>query len=307
MAATAWSSTWSRTSASSSTSDASPTVRARLLGWIRLTHPFPSVLDGVVSGTVALIAGGEPGLAARLGLAMTLLQLGIGTVNDIVDAPRDAGRKAGKPIPAGLVPARAARVVAGTAFVGGVALAAAASVVTGLLALVVIAIGLAYDLRLKGTAWSWLPFAVGIPILPVFGWVGATGTLVPAFAILLPAAVAAGAGLAIGNALVDVERDRAAGITSIALVLGAARAGWLAAALFAAIWLAAVGSAALAGGGLIVGAVALAGAVPVAAAIGSRAASSAVRERTWQAETIGLAVLAAAWLVAVLGAARTAA
>ena len=38
--------------------------------------------------------------------------------------------------------------------------------------LVVIAIGLAYDLRLKGTAWSWLPFAVGIPILPVYRLAG---------------------------------------------------------------------------------------------------------------------------------------
>ena len=40
---------------------------------------------------------------------------------------------------------------------------------------VVLAIGYGYDLRFKGTAWSWLPFAVGIPLLPVFGWVGATG------------------------------------------------------------------------------------------------------------------------------------
>ena len=32
----------------------------------------------------------------------------------------------------------------------------------------------------KGTAWSWLPFAVGIPLLPVYGWLGAAGAL-PAF------------------------------------------------------------------------------------------------------------------------------
>ena len=37
---------------------------------------------------------------------MTALQVSIGTLNDLVDAPRDAGRKPGKPIPAGLVTPR---------------------------------------------------------------------------------------------------------------------------------------------------------------------------------------------------------
>ena len=232
---------------------------------------------------------------------MTLLQFGIGTVNDIVDAPRDAGRKAGKPIPAGLVSSSAARVLATACFATGILLAAAASIPTGLLAVIGIAIGLAYDLRLKGTAWSWLPFAVGIPILPVFGWIGVTGTLPAAFLVLLPAAVAAGAALAIGNALVDVERDRAASVSSIAVALGPARAWRVAAALMASILAAAVGSVAVAGGDLIaIVAIAVTGSIPVVAAIGSRSASSAVRERAWQAETIGLALLAAVWLATVL-------
>jgi 4-hydroxybenzoate polyprenyltransferase len=237
----------------------------------------------------------------RIGLAMTLLQLGIGTVNDIVDAPRDAGRKAGKPIPAGLVSSSAARVLAIACFATGLALATAVSIPTGLLGVIGIAIGLAYDLRLKGTAWSWLPFAVGIPILPVFGWIGVTGTLPAAFLVLLPAAVAAGAALAIGNALVDVERDRAASVSSIAVALGPARASLVAVALLASILVAAVGSAAVAGGGLVASAaITVAGSIPVLAAIGSRAASSAARERAWQAETIGLALLAAVWLATVL-------
>jgi 4-hydroxybenzoate polyprenyltransferase len=58
---------------------------------------------------VAVLAGAEPGPAIRIGLAMTLLQLGIGTLNDVVDAPADAGVKPGKPIPAGLVDPGAAR------------------------------------------------------------------------------------------------------------------------------------------------------------------------------------------------------
>jgi 4-hydroxybenzoate polyprenyltransferase len=307
MAASASSSTSSRTSASSSTSDPARTVAARSLGWIRLTHPFPSVLDGLVSGAIAAIAGASPDLAVRIGLAMTLLQLGIGTVNDIVDAPRDAGRKAGKPIPAGLVSPQVAWALAIVVFVVGTTLSAGVSAVTGLLALVVIAIGLAYDLRLKGTAWSWLPFAVGIPILAVFGWVGATGTLDPIFAILVPSAVVAGGALAIGNAVVDVERDREAGVSSVVVAFGLGRATRLAAALFAAVWAVAWVSAAwLRVDWPIVAAIGILALVPVAAAARAGRATSERRERLWQVEAIGLALLAGVWLVAVLSSSRAA-
>ena len=39
----------------------------------------------------------------------------------------------------------------------------------------ILGVGLLYDLRLRGTALSWFPFAVGIPLLPVYAWLGATG------------------------------------------------------------------------------------------------------------------------------------
>ncbi len=255
---------------------------------------------------MTVVAGGAPDLAVRIGLAMTLLQLGIGTVNDVVDAPRDAGRKAGKPIPAGLVPTSGAVLLAAVSFGTGTALAAAVSLPTGVLAVVVVAIGLAYDLRLKGTAWSWLPFAIGIPILPVFGWVAARGSLDPVFIVLLPTAVAAGAALAIGNALVDIERDRAAGVSSIAVALGQPRAAAVAVALLGAVWVLAWASALW--GGVdwrLVAVVALLGLVPVSAAARSGTAPSARRERLWQTEAIGLAALTTVWLVTVLGIARS--
>lgn len=275
----------------------------RLVGWLRLTHPFPSILDGLVSGSVALVAGAPPDLALRLGLAMTLLQLGIGTVNDVVDAPADAGRKAGKPIPSGLVTGRRAAIAAGILFVGGTSLALSVSPAIGGLAVVVIAIGLAYDLRLKGTAWSWLPFAVGIPILPVFGWLGATGGLAPAFAVLLPVAVAAGAALAIGNALVDVERDQSAGLSSIAIALGRERSVRLSAVLFGTVGVASVASAIAADRSIAV-AFLLAGiaCAPVAASMSvAGSSSSARRERAWRVETIGLATLGTIWIGLMIG------
>ena len=232
---------------------------------------------------------------------MTLLQLAIGTLNDVVDAPSDAGRKPGKPIPAGFVPADVARNAAIGLAVAGTLLAGSVSATLAVLSVVVVGIGLWYDLRLKGTPWSWLPFAVGIPILPVYGWLGATGSLSPAFLVLVPAAVAGGAALAISNSLVDVERDVAAGRSSVAADLGPVRAAGVATALVAGVGAAATLTAWLAGatapqlvGLLGSGAVALVG----AAMAPGRA--PAEREWAWRAEAIALAAMAVLWIAAVL-------
>jgi 4-hydroxybenzoate polyprenyltransferase len=233
---------------------------------------------------------------------MTALQFGIGATNDVVDAPRDAGHKPGKPIPSGLVSPLVARTVAVVGFVAGLSLTVTFGLPTLALASAVIGIGLAYDLRLKGTAWSWLPFAVGIPILPVFGWLGATGTLPPAFGILVPAAVAAGAALAIANSLADVERDRAAGTASIATALGPRRAWTVEAALVAVIVLAAVVSAwILAVADARVLPVAVAGCLPLAGVAAGRGGGGDRRERAWQLEAIGIAAVGIAWVWALFG------
>jgi 4-hydroxybenzoate polyprenyltransferase len=154
---------------------------------------------------------------------------------------------------------------------------------------------------LKGTAWSWLPFAVGIPVLPVFGWLGAAGRLPPAFLVLVPAAVAAGAALAIANALVDVERDRAAGTGSIALALGPTNAWLVHLGLLAAVGVAAAASVGPLGGSVAGAAgVSVAAIVPIGAGLMVRGGGASRRERAWEVEAIGVAVLAIGWLAAVL-------
>lgn len=233
---------------------------------------------------------------------MTALQFGIGATNDLVDAPRDAGHKPGKPIPAGLVGRGVAVAVAAASFAAGLALSAFSGPAMFALAVVVIGIGLGYDLVLKGTAWSWVPFAIGIPILPVFGWLGAAGTLPAVFGLLVPVAVVAGAALAIANALADVERDLAAGATSIATALGPGRAWAIQAGLIVAIVAIAVASAAVLGASTSqVALVAGAGVVPMLGASLGRGGGAARRERAWQLEAVGIAVLAVAWIRVLLG------
>ena len=247
-----------------------------------------------------MVAGAAQRDAVALGVAMTACQAAIGAVNDLADAPADAGAKPAKPIPAGLMPRLAAWLVAAAGVAIGIGLSAvagAAPLATVAIAVLGLAIGFGYDLRLKGTGWSWLPFALGVALLPVYAWVGGVGAVPGAFLVLVPAAVAAGAALAIGNALADLERDAAGGLASIATRLGAERAWLVQVGLLVAVGLVALVSAAIAGASAgqltIVGA---AGLVPVLAALAARGLSAGGRERAWEAEAVGVAALGVAWL-----------
>lgn len=248
---------------------------------------------------VALLAGGGVTVAVLLGVSMIALQFAIGALNDIVDAPADAGRVPPKPIPGGQVAVSTARGVTLVMAAVGLGLAAIVDPRVVGLALVVLAIGVAYDLAAKGTTWSWLPFAVGIPVLPVYGWFGATGTLPAFFAVLLPMAVLAGAALAVANARADLDADLAAGTASVATLFGPVRSWWLDAGLMAVAtgigvafvgrsswgaftWGLVVAGTALVGFGLLVG----------------RSPTQNTRRRAWEAQAIGAAVAAAGWVAA---------
>jgi 4-hydroxybenzoate polyprenyltransferase len=227
---------------------------------------------------------------------MTSLQAGIGAVNDLRDAPADAAGKPAKPIPGGLVSRQVAAVVAVGAFAVGIGLSIPSGWGTVAIALAGVGVGLAYDVWLKGTAWSWLPFAVGIPLLPVYAWYGGVGSLPAAFAILVPAAMGSGAALAIGNARADAERDAASGVESIATALGPRRAWTIQLAILAAVGIVAVASAAAVATVGQLALVAGAALIPVLASIASRDVSPSARERAWELEAVGIAALGVAWL-----------
>jgi 4-hydroxybenzoate polyprenyltransferase len=230
---------------------------------------------------------------------MTALQFAIGALNDLADAGADAGRKPHKPIPAGLVSPRAAAGIAAVAASGGVLLAIPSGLSLVLLALVVLGIGASYDLAAKGTPLSWLPFAVGIPLLPLYGWLGTTGEAPGWFAVLWPAAFLAGAALAIANARVDVERDLAAGRSSVAAWLGLERSWWVSLALIllalgiVVVWRPA-GIAAPA-----VAAVTIGVGFVLVGALRARRPSPAEREGGWRLQAVGVGVVAVGWISAV--------
>jgi 4-hydroxybenzoate polyprenyltransferase len=273
---------------------------SRIGGLVRVAHPFPSTLDALVTGVLATVAGASPGVALRLAIAMLVIQAGIGAANDVVDASSDAAAKPSKPIPDGLVSRTEATVAAGLFAGAGLLLAATVSPAAFGLGLLGAFVGFAYDLRLKGTAWSWLPFAIGIPILPLFAWIGAAGSVPAPVLVLTVLAAPAGAAIAIANALPDLERDGMVGVRSVATLLGRERAVRVVAILqtvvgvTALVTYSAIDAPLSIGPGLFGVALSCVG-LWAGAMIGSRP-EVRWRQRAWEIQAISTGALAATWV-----------
>jgi 4-hydroxybenzoate polyprenyltransferase len=256
-----------------------------------------------------MLAAGHVPTAVRLGLSMLAMQASIGAVNDLADVEFDRAGKPAKPIPAGLLSTVNARAWALLALVLCLLLALPSGIVTVAVAGVCLSLGYLYDLRLSRTALSWLPLALALPLLPVFAWVGSTGALPSDLLALVPIAMLAGAALLIGNGVVDVERDAASGKATLAVRIGR-RQAWLGhAAAFLVAVVAAMLLAPLPGlaGAPEVGSTAVLralrtfgvplGALVIVAGVEVLGTSRpALRERGWELEAIGTAVVGLGWL-----------
>jgi 4-hydroxybenzoate polyprenyltransferase len=183
-------------------------------------HPGPTAAVTALS-TGLLLRGGAPGpRAAIIGAAVLGGQLGIGWSNDLLDVARDPrpGRT-DKPLVNGLVSARAVGVATVTALTGCVGLSLAVDRRAGALHLLAVSGGLAYNVGLKRTPGSPLPYAMSFGLLPVFlvrasggapaGWLPLAGALL-------------GGGAHMFDALADIADDRDTGVRSLPAVLGPA-------------------------------------------------------------------------------------
>jgi len=181
----------------------------------RSTHPGPAIAVTVVTVVLAIGAGLEPWRTVVLGVAMLAGQASVGLSNDWIDADRDrAVGRSDKPVALGLVSRSAARAAAfataGLAIVLTVPLGWVAVVVH---ALFIISAWL-YNVGLKRTALSVLPYIVSFGLLPLLVTVSASE---PRFA----AAWALGAGALLGvsahfaNVLPDLDDDASTGVRGL--------------------------------------------------------------------------------------------
>lgn len=270
------------------------------LARLRVVHPYPSLLNALAVLVLAIVAGGVPLVALRLSLAMLALQFSIGAFNDLADAPRDVGRVPPKPIPSGLVSRSTARLVGILSAAAGLTLVAASGPGLVGIAAVGLGCGLAYDLGMSRTVVSWVPLAIALPLVVVFAWVGATGGVSGPILSIVPVGALAGGGLAIANALVDVDVDWAAGRRTVAVALGASRAWWLQALAMGAAT--AFAFALLpAGHGPAKAVMAVAAGALLPALILLRSSSGERRRLGWQVEAAAVVLLAGAWGAAAAG------
>ncbi|MCW0213455.1 MAG: UbiA family prenyltransferase [Pseudonocardia sp.] len=201
---------------------------------LRSCHPEPTAAVTLMITALAVTTGHSPTGVLLIALAVLSGQLSIGWLNDSLDAERDrAVGRTDKPVVAGDVSARTVGIATAVAAVACVPLSLACGLWAGLLHLVAVAAGWAYDLGLKSTAWSVAPYVVCFGLLPVVVVVALPGSPVPPW--WLPAAGAlVGAGAHFANVLPDLDDDAATGVRGLPHRLGAARSRVAAAVLLLA-------------------------------------------------------------------------
>ena len=212
-----------------------------LRGYLLLPHLVPVIVVELATlGFAAIAWGGVPPPRLLLPLLLGMLggQLAIGATNELADLPFDAVAKPDKPLPSGDVSLRGARAMA----IAGLAMMSACGLWLGLPAFALLALGtglgVAYDLWLKRTVWSWLPYLLALPLLPVWVFL-ALGRPEPRLLLLYPLGALATVGVHFAQALPDVASDRASGQQTPTSRLGSRSA-------FALAWLAALSAPLLA-------------------------------------------------------------
>lgn len=183
------------------------------------SHPGPSF---AVATMCAILGAGTLELwrIAIIGFAVLLGQFSVGLSNDWLDAERDrvVGRT-DKPVAGGEIGAVLVRNVAVSAGAVGLALTLFVGLPATVAHAIFVAAGWAYNIGLKKTGFSILPYVIGFGTLP------AVVTLARATPVL-PAWWALGAGAALGiaahfaNALPDLADDRKTGVIGLPHRLG---------------------------------------------------------------------------------------
>lgn len=185
-------------------------------------HPGPVVAVTALTAALAVSAGATGARCVLVTSAVLAGQLSVGWCNDAFDARRDArtGRR-DKPAASGAVSSGTVWKSAYGALLLCTVLSLACGVLAGTVHLAAVGAAWAYNLRLKATALSWLPYVAGFGALPAVVALSMPGHPRPAWW-----AVAAGALLGVAahlaDVLPDIAGDLVTGIRGLPHRLGAA-------------------------------------------------------------------------------------
>lgn len=202
------------------------------------THPGPTLAVTLIAVVLAAAVGLHPARIALLAAVLLANQLSVGLSNDWLDVERDrAVGRTDKPVALGQVPVPTVRAVAfgmaGTSVLLSLPLGGSAALAHA----VFLAAGWAYNLGLKRTALSVLPYVVGFGILPAVVTLSMPQPQGAAW-WALAAGAALGVAAHFANVLPDLEDDARTGVRGLPHRLGRAVSEGIT-------WAALVGAAAL--------------------------------------------------------------
>ena len=184
-------------------------------------HPVPTLAVTAIIAGLAALAGLSPGRAALMVAAVFAGQLSIGWSNDAIDAARDrATDRSDKPVARGAVSSQVVGLAAAVALVAAIAASLALGWQPGLASLTVVVCGWLYNLGLKATAFSFVPYAIAFGILPAVATLALPQPSWPApWAMIAGALFGVSAHLA--NVLPDLDDDIDTGVRGLPHRLGA--------------------------------------------------------------------------------------
>lgn len=208
-----------------------PSRGGRLVALALATHLGPTVAVTTVATLLGVAAGVPSGRLVLLCVAVLAGQASIGWSNDWLDADRDrAVARADKPVVQGAVRPATLRSAAVAAAAVAVVLSLLLGPVPGVLLLVLVASGWAYNAGLKRTITSGVPYLTGFGALPAGVVAAAPGA--PSGPWWLVAAGAALGGAAhLANVAPDLEDDLATGVRGLPHRIGARNSAVLGAVL----------------------------------------------------------------------------
>jgi len=190
------------------------------VGLVRACHLQPTLaVVGLTTGLAALAGRGAAGCVA-VAVAVLAGQLSTGWSNDWFDAGRDrAVGRTDKPIVSGAVTVGTVRLAACTALAAAVPLSLLSGWRAALVHLVAIASAWAYNLGLKATWASLVPYAVSFALLPAFVTLGLAGSPWPKPVVMLVAGLL-GVGAHFLNTIADADDDALTGVRGLPQRLG---------------------------------------------------------------------------------------
>lgn len=197
----------------------------RVIALARSSHPGPTIVVTIVATVLGVAVSYSWWRLIVLGLVVLCGQLSIGFSNDWLDAGRDAAvNRRDKPTALGQISPAVVRRAAFVAAAASVALSLLLGPAAAIANLICFGMGWAYNLGLKSTLASIVPYLVCFGLLPAVATLGLVPPRMPA-AWVLAAGALLGAAAHLTNVLPDLEDDRSTGIRGLPHVMGARASG----------------------------------------------------------------------------------